>query len=331
MLARPVDVFALSAGWVVESKWDGFRVLLAHDQEQTLLCSRHGTALTPGFPELVAAAAQLPYDVVLDGELVIGADVRLAFEYLTRRLNRRPATAARLAEQHPAHFVAQDVDLTARTYVERRAALEALFAEYGLGPPWTLCPMTTDEATARQWLSWSAVGIEGVVFKRQQQPYLPGKRAGGWRKYGVREFTEAIVGAVTGFLRRPGTLLLGRFDAAGRLRYVGRTTQLAAGLGTWPRSRPRPGPSTPGPAAPSAQAGVRTTPSTSTSSSPSWSPRSTPTSRWTAPAAGDTLQLRRPRADPDPADVRGVGGATGRQLADGDGRPRGARGWSVSL
>ncbi|WP_428837598.1 hypothetical protein [Streptomyces olivaceiscleroticus] len=44
--------------------------MLAHDQEQTLLRSRHGTDLTPGFPELVAAAAQLPYDVVLDGELV---------------------------------------------------------------------------------------------------------------------------------------------------------------------------------------------------------------------------------------------------------------------
>ncbi|WP_342668494.1 ATP-dependent DNA ligase [Streptomyces ochraceiscleroticus] len=90
--------------------------------------------------------------------------------------------------------------------------------------------MTTDEATAREWLSWSAVGIEGAVSKRQQQPYLPGKRAGGWRKYRVRESTEAIVGALTGSLHRPGTLLLGRLDAGGRLRYAGRTTQLAASL-----------------------------------------------------------------------------------------------------
>ncbi|MFI9029908.1 ATP-dependent DNA ligase [Streptomyces sp. NPDC053560] len=214
---------------------DGFRALLAHDQEQTLLRSRHGTDLTPGFPELAAASAQLPYDVVLDGELVIWADGRLAFEHLTRRLNRRPATAARLAEQHPAHFVAFDllhygVDLTSHPYALRRAALETLFADHRLGAPWTLCPMTTDEATAREWLSWSAAGIEGCVFKRQQQPYIPGKRAGGWRKYRVRESTEAIVGAVTGSLHRPGTLLLGRLDAASRLRYVGRTTQLDAAL-----------------------------------------------------------------------------------------------------
>ncbi|GAA0451755.1 hypothetical protein [Streptomyces olivaceiscleroticus] len=161
----------------------------------------------------------------------------MAFEYLARRLNRRAATAARLAEQHPARFVAFDLlhqagdaDLTACPYAERRAALEARFVEYGLGPPWTLCPMITDEATAGEWLWWSVVGIEGCVFKREQQPYIPGKRAGGWRKYRVRESTEAIVGAVTGSVRRPGTLLLGRLDAAGRLRYVGRTTQLAAGL-----------------------------------------------------------------------------------------------------
>ncbi|MEV0597699.1 hypothetical protein AB0I82_00135 [Streptomyces sp. NPDC050315] len=80
-------------------------MLLVHDQERTLLRSGHGTDLTAAFPELVAAAAELPNDVVLDGEVIIWADGRLAFEYRTRRLSRRPAAAARLAEQHPAHFV----------------------------------------------------------------------------------------------------------------------------------------------------------------------------------------------------------------------------------
>ncbi|GAA0454101.1 hypothetical protein [Streptomyces olivaceiscleroticus] len=77
----------------------------------------------------MAAAAALLYDVVLDGGLGIGADGRLASENLTRRLALRPTTAARLAEQHPAHFVAfdllhQDVDLACRLYAECRAALE---------------------------------------------------------------------------------------------------------------------------------------------------------------------------------------------------------------
>ncbi|POX37882.1 hypothetical protein C3486_26020 [Streptomyces sp. Ru73] len=72
MLTQPVDTFALPAGWAAEPKWDGFRVLLGRDQERTLLRSRHGTDLTAAFPELVAAAAeQLPYDVILDGEVVV--------------------------------------------------------------------------------------------------------------------------------------------------------------------------------------------------------------------------------------------------------------------
>ncbi|WP_106975738.1 hypothetical protein [Streptomyces violens] len=66
MPAQPVDTFHLPAGWAAEPKWDGYRALLAHDQDQTLLRSRHGTDFTPGFPELVAAAAALP-NVVLGG------------------------------------------------------------------------------------------------------------------------------------------------------------------------------------------------------------------------------------------------------------------------
>ncbi|WP_051862853.1 hypothetical protein [Streptomyces ochraceiscleroticus] len=49
MLAQPVDTFHLPAGWAAEPKWDGFRALLAHGQEQTLLRSRHGTDLTGAF------------------------------------------------------------------------------------------------------------------------------------------------------------------------------------------------------------------------------------------------------------------------------------------
>ncbi|GHE71750.1 hypothetical protein GCM10018785_45000 [Streptomyces longispororuber] len=84
---------------------------------------------------------------------------RLAFERLQQRLHRRGAGAARLAEQHPAHFVAFDLlrlagtDTTAWPYWRRRAALEDLFAEHQLTAPWALCPSTTDAATVREWLT----------------------------------------------------------------------------------------------------------------------------------------------------------------------------------
>jgi ATP-dependent DNA ligase len=108
----------------------------------------------------------------------------------------------------------------------RRAALEELFAARRLSAPWTLCPQTTDAEVARTWLdsAWRSVGIEGVMVKDPASRYRPGVR--GWNKLRARTTTEAVIGAVTGTLRCPMSLLLGRFDAGGRLRMIGRTTPL---------------------------------------------------------------------------------------------------------
>ncbi|MFJ8510791.1 ATP-dependent DNA ligase [Streptomyces avermitilis] len=80
-----------------------------------------------------------------------------------------------------------------------------------------------------EWLSWSAVGMEGLRFKRLDDRYRPAVR--GWQKYKVRETSEAIVGAVTGTLAAPRSLLLGRYDTDGRLQYTGRTTTLTQTAG----------------------------------------------------------------------------------------------------
>lgn len=117
--------------------------------------------------------------------------------------------------------------------------MEELFAQCRLQPPWTLCPSTTDPAVAAEMLRWSAAGLEGLMFKRLEQPYRGGVRA--WQKYRVRHSTEAVVGAVTGALASPTTALLGRFDSAGRLHYAGRTTVLNPAARTALAADPRPG------------------------------------------------------------------------------------------
>lgn len=71
--------------------------------------------------------------------------------------------------------------------------------------------------------------MEGVIFKRLADPYRPGMR--GWLKYKPRETTEAVVGAITGPMAAPRTLLLGRYDTGGQLQFVGRTTTLARNAG----------------------------------------------------------------------------------------------------
>ncbi|TWD13137.1 ATP dependent DNA ligase-like protein [Streptomyces sp. T12] len=124
----------------------------------------------------------------------------------------------------------EGIDTTGWLYERRRAALERLYAESGLSGTWALCPATTDQSTVDDWLTnWTPVGIEGVVFKRLRSTYGPGAR--GWRKYKVRHTEDALVGAHTGPAAAPRTLLLGRYDAAGRLRYIGRTTTLPQAAG----------------------------------------------------------------------------------------------------
>ncbi|MFI2764882.1 ATP-dependent DNA ligase [Streptomyces echinatus] len=231
MLASPVSDPALPAGWAAEVKWDGWRALFSVDAGHLVLRSRRGTDLAPSFPEVCAGAVQLPDATALDGELVVWESDRLAFERLQGRLQRRGVGAARLAAEWPAHFVAFDLlhlagtDTTGWPYRRRRVALERLFAEQALTAPWVLCPSTTDPATVQEWLAnWTAVGVEGVVYKRLAGVYEPSVR--GWRKYKIRETEDAIVGAVTGSPAAPRTLLLGRYDTRRRLRYIGRSTTL---------------------------------------------------------------------------------------------------------
>ncbi|HBF84962.1 MAG TPA: ATP-dependent DNA ligase [Streptomyces sp.] len=225
----------MPGGMAAEAKWDGHRALLftpARAGEPVLLQSRRGALVQERFPDLVAAAQQLPHGLVLDGELTVWSQGGLSFEALQRRASAGARTIRQLAAETPAHFIAFDVlqtdgqELLQSPYTQRRQILEALFADRALKPPWVLCPMTTDLAVAQEWLdSWTDVpGLEGVVLKGLRQTYRPAAR--GWVKVRRRNTAEALIGGITGTLSRPQLLVLGRYDTAGRLRMVGRTTPL---------------------------------------------------------------------------------------------------------
>ncbi|MFE2879205.1 ATP-dependent DNA ligase [Streptomyces roseus] len=242
MLAQAAETLpgpaALRAGVAFEQKFDGHRSLLFTPPVpggQVMIQTRRGSMVQDRFPDLVAAAVeQLPPGLVLDGELLVwdpeaGA---LSFAALQRRAAARARSAATLAARTPAYFVAFDVlqldgvETLNLPYGERRRRLEVLFSARALTAPWTLCPMTTDLATAQEWLqSWTDVsGVEGLVIKPLTSKYLPNTR--GWTKVRRRDTTEAVIGAITGTLTRPGLLVLGRYDEEGRLRTVGRTVAL---------------------------------------------------------------------------------------------------------
>ncbi|MEV5887350.1 ATP-dependent DNA ligase [Streptomyces sp. NPDC052020] len=198
-----------------QPKFNGYRAIVFTPWPApgpVLVQSRRGSFMQSRFPDLVQAAAHLPDGLVLNGELVVWAGDRMSFEALQRRAVSGGRTAARLAQELPAHFIAFDLlqldgqELLHVPYGERRTRLERLFTDRGLSAPWTLCPETDDVATAREWLtSWTQVpGVEGLVIRGTQQRYLPGARA--LYKVRRRDTTEAVIGAITGTVRRPRTL-----------------------------------------------------------------------------------------------------------------------------
>ncbi|KAB7740360.1 ATP-dependent DNA ligase [Nostocoides sp. F2B08] len=221
---------SLPGGARYEPKWDGYRVVAIRDEEGVRLWSRQGKDLTGRLPDLaVAARDQLSPGTVLDGEAVIWNGDRLDFDLLQRRLVSARSGLASLAAAHPATFMVfdvlavSDVDVRSRRLQERREILEDLSTSWR--PPLQLTPSTRDEQTARQWFTdYRPAGVEGLVVKAARGVYAPGRRS--WVKVKSRESVDVIVGAVTGSLTRPETVVAGRVRD-GVLHIVGRTTPLA--------------------------------------------------------------------------------------------------------
>ncbi|MBQ0867355.1 ATP-dependent DNA ligase [Streptomyces sp. RK75] len=227
-------------GLAYEAKWDGFRAVSFMQPGSVYVQARRGSDMGPAFPEIVRAGEELASvePCVLDGELVVaGSEGRLDFELLAARARRSGQRAAASAHAHPAHLIVFDVlqlgeQVTMRLpYRERRQLLEDLFARRRLSAPWTLCPATTDPDQAEEWLTpeWAAVGVEGVMVKPTAGTYRSGER-GGWQKLRSRTTHDAVIGAVTGPISLPATVLLARFDQAGRMRLVARSSPLPAAL-----------------------------------------------------------------------------------------------------
>ncbi|HXI45227.1 MAG TPA: ATP-dependent DNA ligase, partial [Candidatus Acidoferrales bacterium] len=229
MLAKAADALPEGDGWLFEPKWDGFRAIVFRDGDETYIQSRDLKPLDRYFPELAAPLrASLPERCILDGEVVIAADGGLRFESLLLRIHPAASRVRMLAEQSPASFVAWDLlalgdeDLRGLAQGERRARLETALA--GVAPPIHLTPATTDRALAADWFHrFEGAGLDGVVAKRLEGTYQPGKRA--MLKIKHQRTADCVVAGFRWHKNGPGThvgsLLLGLFDDEGRLHHVG--------------------------------------------------------------------------------------------------------------
>jgi DNA ligase 1 len=223
MLAHALDDADLqnldASEFIAEWKWDGIRVqaVAGHADNKhgghliARLYSRTGEDISKSFPDLLEA---LHLPGAIDGELLIMRDRRVqSFNVLQQRLNRKTVTPKLLAE-FPAHLRAYDlladgeVDLRGVPFVERRARLEDFIARLGdsrvdLSP--TIGFASWDElAAARKDPSAAGAGadaaaVEGVMLKRRDALYLPGRPKGPWWKWKRDPF---IIDAVLMYAQR---------------------------------------------------------------------------------------------------------------------------------
>jgi DNA ligase 1 len=204
MLSHPLDEADFGklapSDFVAEWKWDGIRVQAAcgragDGRSSRRIYSRTGEDISLAFPDLLEA---LDFEAAIDGELLVLREGRVeSFNVLQQRLNRKSVSGKLLAE-YPAHIRAYDLlaldgeDLRPLPFLERRRRLEAFLAALD-NPRIDLSPMIAFDdwealAAARADPASAGAGedaeaIEGVMIKRADSPYLPGRPKGAWHKW----------------------------------------------------------------------------------------------------------------------------------------------------
>jgi ATP-dependent DNA ligase len=206
--------------WAYEPKMDGFRGLLWRRDGATQLLSRSGRDLGPWFPELITAAESLPCNTLVDGEIVIADESGLAdFGALQQRLTLARKFIGQAVASRAAILLVFDVlelegeELTTFPLSDRRRVLEQLLAH---GHRYLqVVSHTLDVQVAEAWLG--VPGLEGVVAKRVDRPYVAG-RGRDWVKVKRQRTIECAVVGVTGDLSAP-RLVLGLRHDDGRLHH----------------------------------------------------------------------------------------------------------------
>ena len=221
--------------WSFEVKWDGVRALAYLRPGRIRLESRNLNEITDAYPEVRAILLELGMrEAVLDGEIVAFDDSdppTPSFERLQSRMHvTSPSAVKRLSRSTPVVYAIFDLlyldgrSLMGLPYAQRRARLEALKLS---GPAWRV-PAAHSGDGGRLLAATEAQGLEGVVAKRLDSRYEPGRRTGAWIKVKHTTRQELVIGGwLPGEGRRTariGALLMGVHDGGspGALRYAGR-------------------------------------------------------------------------------------------------------------
>lgn len=229
MLATAATIPVADGGWATEMKWDGVRAIAYVESGKLRLLSRNDLDITVSYPELGGLPAAVgATDAVLDGEIVaMDAHGRPDFGLLQSRMHVADAAkATTLSAMTPVVFLLFDLlrveghSLLPLPYTDRRAALERL----DISGDHVAVPPAFDGDPAHAMAASRQQGLEGVVCKRLDSVYTPGRRSPAWIKVKHARMQEVVViGWEPGAGRRAGEVgaLLLAVHRDGELRYAG--------------------------------------------------------------------------------------------------------------
>jgi bifunctional non-homologous end joining protein LigD len=216
--------------WGFEFKWDGIRALAYVQSGLVRLVSRSGEEITPRYPEIHALGRALgATEVILDGEIVaLDEKGRPSFEEIQQRMGlTSESEIRRKMKLVPVTYMVFDLlwqdghSLMEQAYTERRRSLERLKLA---GASWQTPPYEKGGGQTMLDASKKA-GLEGVLAKRLDSKYEPGRRSGAWLKVKNRNRQELVIGGwLDGEGKRrgyPGALLVGYYKD-GKFVYAGK-------------------------------------------------------------------------------------------------------------
>jgi bifunctional non-homologous end joining protein LigD len=227
MLAETGSTPKTDPNWLYEPKLDGYRALAFIRDGKARLISRGGLDISAPYPAVIADLEQQAVgSMILDGELVAyGADGKPSFAALQKRAQLTTAKEIAAAERESrVAFVCFDLlhfeglNLRAHPYCERRRYLAQCVL------PTKNVQLVHVASDAEQLYEAAlALGFEGIIAKRKDSPYQPGKRSAAWLKFKATHTEEFVIGGYTqgrGSRQSLGALLLGTWEGD-KLRYVG--------------------------------------------------------------------------------------------------------------
>jgi bifunctional non-homologous end joining protein LigD len=219
MLASLYDKPFSHEDWIFEIKWDGYRAIADVSKKMVRLYSRNGLSFSTRYPTIVEALKKIRYPVVLDGEIVVvDKHNRPSFQKLQHYEDNKFLPLI--------YYVFDCLSLNGDNLMhlpllERKKLAQSVLPESSVI---RYCDHVKEHGDDF-YRSIRSHNLEGMIAKRADSSYLPGKRTHDWLKIKNHNTEEAIIAGFTAPRRSRqyfGALVLGMYEE-GRLRYVGHT------------------------------------------------------------------------------------------------------------